>query len=219
MHNIYSLVSGPLAWVSFILFVGGCLYRLTSMAVVAGEKDSMVYAYMSFRYALRSIFHWIIPFLSTNTKKHPFFTVISFAFHISLLAVPLFLIAHIILIKESWNISWWFLPDTIADFLTLVVIACCIYFLVRRIIRPEVKFLTSFSDYLLLALIAAPFITGFWTYHQFAGHKIMGIIHILCGEIMLAAIPFTRLSHMIFFVFTRGYTGSEFGAVRHARDW
>jgi hypothetical protein len=47
----------------------------------------------------------------------------------------------------------------------------------------------------------------------------MGIIHILSGEIMLVAIPFTRLSHMIFFAFTRGYMGSEFGAVRHAKDW
>jgi nitrate reductase gamma subunit len=219
MHDIYSFVSGPLVWASFILFIGGCLYRLTSMAVLARKKDPAVYAYMSFRYALRSISHWIIPFRSETMKKHPVFTVISFAFHVSLLVVPLFLIAHIVLIKESWNISWWFLPDTLVDFLTLIIIGCCIYFLVRRIVRPEVKFLTSFSDYLLLALVTAPFVTGFWTYHQFTGYKLMGIIHILCGEIMLAAIPFTRLSHMIFFVFTRGYMGSEFGAVRHARDW
>jgi hypothetical protein len=44
-------------------------------------------------------------------------------------------------------------------------------------------------------------------------------MHILSGEVMLAAIPFTRLSHMLFFPFTRGYMGSEFGGVRHAKDW
>jgi hypothetical protein len=44
-------------------------------------------------------------------------------------------------------------------------------------------------------------------------------LHVLAGDIMLAAIPFTRLSHMILSPFTRAYMGSEFGAVRHARDW
>jgi hypothetical protein len=36
---------------------------------------------------------------------------------------------------------------------------------------------------------------------------------------MLVAIPFTRLSHMLFSIFTRAYMGSEFGKVRHAQDW
>lgn len=219
MHDIYNFVSGPLVWVSFVIFIGGCAYRLISMAVLAKKKDPVVYDYMNLGYALRSISHWIIPFGSENMKKHPVFTIVTFAFHICLLAVPIFLFAHIILIKESWNISWWFLSDSTADAMTLIVVGSCVYFLVRRIVQPEVKFLTSVSDYLILAVVAGPFITGFWTYHQFPGHKVMGIIHILSGEIMLAAIPFTRLSHMIFFAFTRGYMGSEFGAVRHARDW
>jgi nitrate reductase gamma subunit len=47
----------------------------------------------------------------------------------------------------------------------------------------------------------------------------MLILHILTGEILLVAIPFTRLSHMFFFFFTRAYMGSEFGSVRNARDW
>jgi hypothetical protein len=41
----------------------------------------------------------------------------------------------------------------------------------------------------------------------------------LAGEIMLAAIPFTRLSHMVFSPLTRAYAGSEFGKIRRARDW
>jgi len=41
----------------------------------------------------------------------------------------------------------------------------------------------------------------------------------LSGEVMLAIIPFTKLSHMLFFPITRGYMGSEFGGVRQAKDW
>ena len=189
------------------------------MVLLAKKKEPMVFEYMSFYYALRSILHWIIPFGTVKWRKNPFFTIVTFTFHICLIFIPIFLFAHIILWKESWDISWWYISDNAADVLTLVVIASCVFFLIRRIVLPEVKYLTSISDYVILAVVAAPFITGFWTYHQFPGFRIMGIIHILAGEIMLAAIPFTRLSHMIFFPFTRGYMGSEFGAVRHAKDW
>ncbi len=41
----------------------------------------------------------------------------------------------------------------------------------------------------------------------------------LAGELMLVAIPFTKLSHMLVFAFTRAYMGSEFGSVRNSRDW
>lgn len=219
MHAIYNIVSGPLVWVAFTLFIGGSIYRLVSMALLAKKKDPMVFAYMHPKFALRSIFHWIIPFASVNSRKNPILTIVTFLFHVCLIFVPIFLFAHMILIKESWNIGWWFLSDSTADFMTLIVIAGCVFFAARRIVRPEVKFLTSPSDFVLLAVIAAPFVTGFWTYHQWVGFKLMGILHILFGEIVLAVIPFTRLSHMLFFPFTRGYMGSEFGAIRNAKDW
>ena len=79
--------------------------------------------------------------------------------------------------------------------------------------------MTSASDYVILAIVAAPFVTGFFAYHQWFAYKSFMILHILAGEIMLVAIPFTRLSHMMYAPFTRAYMGSEFGAVRHARDW
>jgi nitrate reductase gamma subunit len=103
--------------------------------------------------------------------------------------------------------------------MTLIVVAGCGYFLCRRLVLPEAKFVTFVSDYVILAIVAAPFITGFLAYHQWFGYKIWLILHMLSGEIMLAAIPFTRLSHMLFFPLNRAYIGSEFGAVRHSRDW
>lgn len=216
---MYEFVRGPLVWLSFILFIGGSLYRLISMFTMA-RKDKVVYPYMSLKHGLFSIFHWIIPFASTNMRRHPEITIITFAFHICLIFIPIFLLAHNILLFESWKISFWTLPDRVADIMTLIVIFCCIFLLIRRIITPEVKFVTFISDYILLAVVFAPFITGFFACHQlFFPYKIILIIHILCGEIMLIVIPFTRLSHMLFFFFTRGYMGSEFGAVRNSKDW
>jgi nitrate reductase gamma subunit len=219
MHDMYNFVSGPLVWVAFILFIGGSLYRLISMVSLAKQKDAIVFEYFSFKYAFRSIFHWIIPFVAVNWKKNPWMTIVTFAFHICLILTPIFLLAHIILWKEAWDISWWWISDTWADVFTIVVILSIIFFWVRRMTQPEVKFLTTPSDFVILIIVAAPFVTGFWAYHQWPGHAVMGILHILAGEILLIAIPFTRLSHMLFFPFTRGYMGSEFGAVRKVKDW
>ncbi len=219
MHAIYGFVSGPLVWVAFLLFIGGSLYQVITLAQLARSRDAVVFEYMSFRFALRSILKWLTPFGAVSMRKRPLTTLVAFAFHICVIAAPLFVYAHVVLVKETWNISWWYMPDAWADMMSLLVIGACLFFLLRRITQPEVRYLTTPSDYLLLSMVAAPFVTGFWAYHQFPGAQVATILHMLSGEIMLAAIPFTRISHMFFFIFTRGYIGSEFGAVRHAQDW
>lgn len=219
MHDLYYFVRGPLAWVAFIIFIGGSVYRVVSMLSLAKKKDPFVYAYTSLPYGLRSIMHYIVPFANINSKERPVFTVVTFAFHICLLLAPIFLLAHVMLWDESFNISWWTLPDGVADVMTIIVIIACGYFAWRRLTRPEAKYVTYATDYVILAIVAAPFITGFLAYHQWIDYKFMIILHMLAGEIMLAVIPFTRLSHMLFFWLNRAYIGSEFGAVRKVRDY
>lgn len=219
MHDIYQFVSGPLLMLSFAVFICGLIYRLVSLAVLAWKKDFMVYSYMSLRYSIRSIIHWIIPFAATNMKKHPVMTVVTFLFHISILAVPLFLFAHGILWYEAWGVNLWHIPNVAADVMTIIVVASCLFFLCRRLFLPEVNYVTDAKDYLLLAIVAAPFITGFWAYHQFPGYTAAMLLHIISGELWLVVIPFSKISHMVFFWFTRAYMGSEFGAIKHARDW
>ncbi|MGD8364547.1 MAG: respiratory nitrate reductase subunit gamma [Desulfobacterales bacterium] len=219
MREIYNFVSGPLAWLAFILFFGGCLYRLVRLFMLVKEKEPFIFTYMSWKYSLRSIFHWIIPFGTVNWRRHPVLTVVTFVFHISLLITPIFLLSHVILVDEALNLSWWTIPDAWADVLTVVVIIGCLFFLVRRLTQPEVKFVTSASDFVILTIVAAPFITGFIAYHQWIDYPVMMVLHVVAGEVLLVAMPFTRLSHMLLSPFTRAYMGSEFGKVRHARDW
>jgi nitrate reductase gamma subunit len=219
MDTVYNFVSGPLAWVAFIVFIFGSLFRLISMIVLVHKKEKFIYTYMSWKYSLRSILHWIIPFGTTNWRKHPVLTIVTFAFHLCLVITPVFLLAHVVLWDEAFSLSWWVLPDRLAILMTLIVIGGCVFFLVRRLVSPEVQYVTSASDYAILAIVAIPFITGFLAYYQWFGYPFLTILHIVAGEVMLAAIPFTRLSHMLFAPLTRAYMGSEFGGVRHARDW
>ena len=219
MDTLYSFVSGPLAWVAFIIFFGGSLFRLINLLILVHRKEKFIYSYMSLKYSLRSILHWSTPFATENMRRHPGLTIVAFAFHICLLLTPIFLLAHVTLIDEAWNVSWWTLPEATAQILTLIVIAGCVFFLVRRLVSPEVNYVTSASDYIMLAIIAAPFVTGFLAYYQWFEYQIFMLLHVLSGEVMLVAIPFTRLSHMLFAPLTRAYMGSEFGGIRHAKDW
>jgi len=215
---MYEFVSGPLVWIAFAIFVGGSLYRIYYM-LSSSKKEKVVFPHMSLKHSLASLVHWVIPFNNQYMQKRPIFTIVSFAFHICLVITPIFLLAHVILWDESWNMSWWTIPEAVTDWMTVIVIVGCVFFLYRRLTDPVVKNVTDGSDYLLLAITALPFITGFIAYHQLFAYKTILIIHILAGEIMLITIPFTRLSHMLFFVFTRAYFGSEQGHVKNSKDW
>ena len=215
---MYEFVRGPLVWIAFIGFFAGVLYRIVSRGMLA-RKDKVVLPTYSGKHGLRSVLHWVLPFGSRNMRMRPVFVMVSFAFHVCLLATPLFVMGHAVLWRESWGLSWWSLPAGVADIMTLVVIGGALFFGIRRWVAPEVRNVTTWSDPLILLLVVAPFLTGFIAHHQWLPYKPVLILHIVSGALWLLAIPFTRLAHMIWFVFTRAYMGSEFGSVRGARDW
>lgn len=219
MHALFDLAVGPLAWLAFALFILGSAYRLMAMRALALKKDASFVAYISWPHAIKSLLHWITPFGALGWRENPGITVVTFAFHICLLVVPLFLMGHIALFDAFRGWSWPALPGTVADTLSIIVVLACVYFLWRRLSVPEVRFITRTQDWLVLALVGATFLTGVLAYHRIGDNLVVTTLHILCGEAMLAAIPFTRLSHMLFGFFSRGYIASEFGSVRHAKDW
>ena len=216
--SLYNLLRGPLVWIAFLVFIGGSIYKVREMILLA-KNEKVVMPYISLKLTLRSLLHWLIPFNTVNWRLRPVITIVTFLFHIGLVFTPIFLVAHNVLIYESWGIDWWTLPENLADIMTMIVIGSCIFFFLRRIFAPEVRFVTFADDYLILAITFLPFITAFLAYHQWLlPNKTMVILHMLFGEIMLIAIPFTRLGHMFYFFLTRAYMGSDHG-FRHSRDW
>lgn len=216
---LLQFVYGPMLWIAFITFFLGSLIKLGLFLIQTKKKEYQIFSYMSLRYGLRSLFVWLMPFATVNMRKHPVFTTITFLFHISLILSPIFLVAHVMLVDEAFNISWYTLPDQVADMMTAIVVITGICLLVRRLMPGIANYVSTAVDYVMLVVVISPFITGFLAYHQILPYKPMILLHILSGEIMLIAIPFTKLNHMILGAFTRAYIGSEFGGVRHARDW
>lgn len=215
---MYQFVTGPLAWVAFAVFFIGLLVR--TIRYIRGldwKLDRVAYtehAVYGVKGAIRSIVYWLIPFGTHSWRFYKGMTVLVFAFHIGLIVTPLFLRAHNIILQERWGFSFWSMPEGVADFLTAVVIVAGVFLMLRRIAFAQVRILTTAYDYLLLAIAVAPFLTGFIAYRQAPGYEGWLIAHILCGEIMLIAIPFTKLSHFVLFFLSRAQLGMDFGIKR-----
>ena len=219
MNTFIGFIMGPMVWISFIVFICGVIWKISGMIREVGEKEAYIFNYMSLKFSLRSIGAWLIPFLPRSTRQHPWFWGVTYLFHLLVFIVPIFLSAHVVLVNQAFGISWPTLGNDVADALTVAIIGALGFFFLRRRMVPEVKFLTAPKDYILIALVSVPFITGFLAYHQFFAYRWLTVIHVISGELMLMLIPFSSLVHMITAPFTRAYTGSEFGGVRHARDW
>jgi len=225
---MYHFVTGPLAWISFAIFFIGLIVRaVTYIRGLDWKLDRVAYTVdlsYGLRGALRSIFFWLVPFGTQGWRQNPFFTLVFFVFHLGLLVAPIFLLAHNLLLQERWGFSLPTIPDPLADVLTIAVIVALLFILLRRIALPEVRILTTAYDLLLLVIAAAPFITGFIAYHQSGDYTFWLVLHILCGEAMLIAIPFTKLSHFVLFFLTRAQIGMDFGTKRggmkgHGMAW
>ena len=215
---MYEFVTGPLAWISFGIFFIGLIYRLVwYIRGLNWQLDRVAYTqHVSYgiKGALRSIFYWVMPYGTTSWRKNPGFTFLVFILHIGLLATPIFLNGHNILLMERWGFSFWTISESSADVLTAVVIAAIVCLILRRLAKPEVRLITDIRDYLMLLMAVAPFITGILAHYQVGNYRFWLILHILCGEILLIAIPFTKLSHFVLFFASRAQLGMDYGIKR-----
>ena len=193
---MYAFVTGPLAWLSFTIFIVGIIARIIwyfkglnwQMDRVA-YKEHMAYGIKG---AIRSIVFWLIPFGTHSWRFYPFFTICFFTFHIGLLFTPLFIYGHNVLLQERFGWSLWAMPESMATFLTIA--------------EPY--------DYLVLVIAVAPFVTGLLANLQIGNYNFWLIAHILSGEIFLVAIPLTKLSHFIGFFLSRAQLGMDYGIKR-----
>jgi nitrate reductase gamma subunit len=214
MYALYEFLTGLGAWIAFAIFIGGLVVRAVFLYGLSRERDKVIYHHFNWSWGLRSIFKWLIPLGSVSLRQQPLFGLVFFIFHICLLAVPLFLLAHNTLWDEAFGVSLPSLPEALADYGTLAAMACVVFLFARRLARPEVRAISDPWDYILLLLVLAPFLTGYLAYHQWGDYELMMVLHVLSGELMLVVVPFSKLGHIILFFFTRAFIGSEMGARR-----
>lgn len=219
MQTIYNFATGPLAWAAWFIFIAGSFWRIGTTVALARKKEMSAVAYMSAGYSLRSIFRWLMPYATLGWRANPALTAVTFIFHIALALLVLFAPGHTVMWDYCFGVSLWSLPESVADALTVAALLCCAFFIGRRLFDACVRYVTTAHDWAVLVLVLLPIASGLLAKLQVADPLLMTLVHVLSGEAVLVAIPFTRLSHALLSPLTRAYMGSEFGGVRHCPDW
>jgi len=192
--DFYSILEGPVLWVVFLIFLAAIIIRCIFFLWVIIKNSSRNKEKRPIHIA-KALAGAFVPFHRAFAKK-PLYTSLRYVFHICLFAVPLGLSGHIVLWSESrleWD--WAALPDAWADWMTLVLLALAIYFLLRRLIIKGIRRESSLNDFLLIIIVALPFLTGYFLTHgTLASVGALGenmvIIHMLSGQVMILMVIF-----------------------------
>ena len=223
---MYECARGPFVWASLTIFIIGTvfqIFRFYALSRKAGLSPHVPILRPERDEEKRSFTNRITELLrkagQTVLSVHPVTITVSTIFHLCLIFTPLFVLGHNELIKLTFGFSLPSVSEHISDVLTVAVLICCAFFLFRRIFLSRVRAITTFYDYLVLALAALPFLSGFLAFHQIFDYRTVMHIHMLSGELMLIAIPFTKLTHMIFFFLNRFLVKNEYTFGKGSRAW
>jgi len=247
---LYDFIRGPMVWISFAVFLCGVVFQVLRFMSLLKEQpieklepgpgkiiNRPGASHLAMDRGRKRWFQkggfkkspkkkipdkkdWIVWFKVSIAGVKPFMTIFTTVFHVLLIGVPVFLLAHNILLDNAFGISMVSLPEDVSDLLTGIVILCILVFLFRRLFFERVRIITSYEDYLLLGLAAAPFVTGYLAYHQvFPNYKILISLHILSGELMLMAVPFTKMIHMIYMIIVRFNVAGEYSFGNTRKHW
>ncbi|MCM2286862.1 MAG: respiratory nitrate reductase subunit gamma [Desulfobacula sp.] len=215
---MYTLLTGPFFYLSLGVCIIGMIVRFYRYFTgLSWQLDRVAYKAwpaMGFKGAVRSIYKWLIPYGTYSWRSQPVMAAAFFGFHIGAVCVPLFLTAHNIILKEKLGISWFTLSPSVADVLTWTAVVSLFFLILRRLVLPEVRILTDKKDWGILLITLAPFITGLLARYQVGDYSFWLTAHVLTGEIVLLAIPFTKLSHVFLFFASRAQLGMDFGIKR-----
>jgi len=206
MEHWLEWARGPAFRFAMVLMVLGVLrllalqvWALYGMIRRAGNKQ------VPWGAVLGETARWLLAFRRRRTER-VLFTLISVLFHISIIVVPVFLGAHILLWERGLGISWPALGQTAADALTLLAVGSALLLFGARALSRAGRALSRPQDYFFPLLIAAIFLSGFLAMHPSLNpftHTGALLVHVLTGNLALLLLPFSKLSHAVLFPFTQ----------------
>jgi nitrate reductase gamma subunit len=201
---------GPLFRLCFALMILGLLRILALTVIGIAESyrrnpDKIV----PWKGIVKQTLGWLLPVRKLWSKR-PVYSAISVLFHAGLLLVPFFLAAHVLLWKRSVGFAWPALPQPVADWLTLLVIATALGLILGRAAHAGARSLSRFQDYAWLVLLAVPFATGYICANAAIGPKGYQagmLLHVYSADLVMVLIPFTKIAHCVLAPLSQLVTG------------
>jgi nitrate reductase gamma subunit len=208
---------GPLFYAALMIFIAGLAYRLARVLLLRWHADrvpamgsklgGILLSY------LKGFLIWpFIPWVKNTFNRNPITYIAGGLFHLGLLVVIFLGTAHMLVWKSLLGFGWPTLPLPIVDWLAAVAIIAMLMLFINRLINPVLKLLTGPAEWLNLLMVFLPMVTGYsMAHHLFFPYPVLYSLHMIAVDILLIWIPFSRISHFVFYFFSRTIHGTEFG--------
>jgi nitrate reductase gamma subunit len=136
---------------------------------------------------------------------------LSTVFHVGFLAIVLGGAPHILVIHQITGLSWPNLPKGLVVVISGLTLASMIALLIRRIVHPVMRLLSTMDDYLSWLVVFLPVLTGILLSGETIGsYATLLALHILSVELMMIWLPFGKLMHGVLVFASRGAMGFNF---------
>jgi len=215
--DFLAFTRGPLFEAALLVFVAGMIYRLVRV-IFLGWKPDKVPARGSkvggaAKSYLKGILVWpFIPWVKNTFSRNPITYLAGGLFHLGLFVVLLLGTAHMLVWKSLLGFGWPTLPLPIVDWLAAGAIIAMIALFINRLVNPVLKLISGPAEWLNLLVVFLPMVTGYMlTHHLWLAYEVLFSLHMLCVDILLIWIPLSRISHFMFYFFSKAIHGADFG--------
>lgn len=210
-QELLDFVRGPGLQIAAAVFVLGMVYRMLHLILLGRKKNLAVPRGSEWGPGLRTMWHRSLPSVVLTSRGY-FIVIAGYIFHFGFLITLLFLSQHIDLFRSVLGFGWPALPPGLISMTAILTIAAMIALLVHRFIDPVKRLISDYQDYLTWALTILPLLTGIMLKQGIGfDYQPMLILHIATLELLLIAIPFTKLAHMFTTFSARWYNGAISG--------
>ena len=215
--NVLEFARGPLFEAALLVFVAGMAYRLVRILALGWSRDRVQAkgnkaggVVVSF---LKGIIIWpFIPWVKNTFSRNPITYLAGGLFHLGLFVVIFLGTAHVLVWKSLFGFGWPTLALPIVDWFAAAAIVAMIALLVNRFVNPVLRLISGPAEWLSWLIVFLPMVTGYMmTHHLWFAYEELFSLHMLAVDVLLIWIPMSRLSHFMFYFFSKAMHGADFG--------
>ncbi len=216
-NEILEFSRGPLFYTALLIFIGGMVFRLIKVISLGWSKDKVDSKGSKAKGVLISYLKgfliWpFIPWVKNTFSKNMITFLAGGIFHLGLIVIIFFGTPHMLVWKSLIGYGWWTLPIPIVDWFAAVTIISMLVLLVNRYVNPVLKLISGPAEKFNWLIVFLPIVSGYiMTHHLFFRYEVLFSLHMLSVDLLLIWIPFSRISHFMFYFFSKTIHGAQFG--------